>query len=167
MILPYIITTVIMALSLLIQSHPSFNVIEIYGTRPDLLFIVIVYYGYTFNSFYGEVTGFVGGLFHDAVSRSPLGLLTLPKVIIGFAIGLIGRSIVRSNVFTRFLLVGGATFVKGVITLLLTMVFHEAAVSDITRVIIPETFYNALLSSILFPIFDKIYENEIDDTGSY
>ncbi|MBN1500199.1 MAG: rod shape-determining protein MreD [Spirochaetes bacterium] len=165
MILPYIFTAAIMIISLLIQGHPSFDPIRVYGVKPDLVFIAVVYFGYSFNSFYGEVTGFIGGLFHDAVSDSPLGLLTLPKVIVGFLAGMLGRSVVRSNILTIFLLVGAATIVKGILTLLLAMVFDEGYVSDIMRIIIPETFYNAFLAPSLFFIYDKIFENELDNTG--
>ncbi len=165
MIVPYLFTAAIMILSLLIQGHPSFDPIRILGAKPDLLFIAVVYFGYSFGSFYGEVTGFIGGIFHDAVSDSPLGLLTLPKVIVGFLVGMIGRSVVRSNILTIFLLVAAATIIKGVFTLLLALIFNEAAVADILRILLPETFYNAILAPTLFFIYDKIYENELENTG--
>jgi rod shape-determining protein MreD len=133
------------------------------GVKPDLLFIAIIYYSYSFGSFYGEVTGFIGGLFHDAVSNAPLGLLTLPKVICGFTVGMFGRGILKSNIFTVVLLLFVASLAKGVITLLLAMIFHEAAISDVTNVLLPEAFYNALVAPLLFFLFDKIYEHEISD----
>lgn len=163
----YIFTAAIIALSLIIQGHPSFDVLRFVGVKPDLLFVAVVYFGYTFGSFYGETTGFIGGLFHDAISRSDLGLLTLPKVIIGFAVGLIGRGVLRNNPLTRFTLVFGTSIVKGLITLMLSMIFHNASASDITGVILPEAVYNGLCALALFPIYDKIFENEIEEGGSY
>lgn len=165
--LAYIFTAAIMVLSLIIQGHPSFDALRIGGVKPDLMFIAIVYFGYSFGSFYGETTGFIGGLFHDSVSHSDLGLLTLPKVIVGFVVGMIGRGVIRSNIVTIFILLFASSIIKGVITLLLSMIFHNAALNDITGVILPEAFYNALLAPFLFKIYDKIFESEIEEGGNY
>jgi rod shape-determining protein MreD len=165
MALKYIFIGTIMLLSLLIQGHSSFDVVRVAGVKPDLLFVSIVYFGYTFGSFYGEVTGFIGGLFHDAVSNSLLGLLTLPKVIIGYIVGYIGRSILRQNPLTVFLLIFGASLVKGILTLLLCLAFSEAAAGDIVSIILPESFYNAILAPFMFILFDKLFDSEIERGG--
>ncbi|HRX15394.1 MAG TPA: rod shape-determining protein MreD [Spirochaetota bacterium] len=163
----YIFTAIILIVSLIMQGHSSFDVLRIGGVKPDMTFIAIVYYSYSFGSFYGEATALFSGFFHDSMSNSPLGLLTLPKVIVAFAIGLFGRAVMKSNVLTIIPLVFGASVLKGVITLLLCMIFHEASVSDIAYIILPESFYNALLAIPLFLVFDKIYENELGREGSY
>ena len=164
--LTYVFTGAVMAASLIIQGHSSFDVIRIAGVKPDLLFIAVLYFGYNFGSFYGEVTGFAGGLFHDAISSSPLGLLTLPKVIIGYAVGFIGRSILKPNLVTVIVLVFGASLVKGLLTLFLSFLFQDATVSSVLSIIFPEAFYNTLLAPFLFFIFDRIFAHEIEG-GSY
>jgi rod shape-determining protein MreD len=165
MALSYIFTAAIMLVSLVIQSHTSFDVIRVANVKPDLLFIAVVYFGYSFGSFYGEVTGFIGGLCHDALSHSPLGLLTLPKVIIGYSIGMIGRSVMRQNPLTVFILMFVVTFIKGLITLLLCLVFNESGMKDILSIVLPESIYNAVLSPFLFMLFDKLFEHEIERSG--
>ncbi|TFH43039.1 MAG: rod shape-determining protein MreD [Chrysiogenales bacterium] len=165
MIVKYIFTAVIILVSLLVQGHPSFDVLRIAGVKPDLIFITVVYLSYCFGSFYGEVTAFIGGLFHDAVSNSPLGLLTLPKVAVAFIIGMFGRSLFKSNILTVWLLLFSATIVKGFLTIFLCYVFHEASASSILTIILPEAFYNALLAPPLFFIFDKIFERELEREG--
>jgi rod shape-determining protein MreD len=165
MILTYVFTIVIVLLSLLIQGHASFDILRIAGVKPDLIFITVVYLSYCFGSFYGEVTGFAGGLLQDAVSRSPLGLLTFPKVALAFVVGMFGRSIFKSNILTISLLLFAASLVKGFLTLFLCYVFHEAAAQSILTIILPESFYNALLAPPLFFIFDKIFEKELENKG--
>lgn len=165
MILSYIYTAVIILISLLVQGHASFDVVRIAGVKPDLMFIAIVYLSYCFGSFYGEVTGFVSGLLHDAVSNSPLGLLTFPKVAVAFVVGMFGRSLFKNNILTTSLLLFVASLVKGFITLFLCYVFHEASASSILSIILPESFYNALLAPPLFYIFDKIFEGELEREG--
>lgn len=157
----YLFTAAVMLVSLIVQGHSSFDVLRIGGVKPDLLFIAIIYFAYNFGSFYSEVCAFIGGLFHDAASNAPLGLLTLPKVIIAFSIGFLGREVIEGNILTIGLLVFGASIIKGVITLILCLLFHDAFVSDITNVILPEAFFNAILAPILFYLYDKIFENDI------
>jgi rod shape-determining protein MreD len=165
MILTYVIIAVMVLLSILIQGHPSFDVIRIAGVKPDLIFIIVVYTGYSFGSFSGQVTGFVSGLFHDAVSNSPYGFLALPKLLIGFIVGMIGRSVLKSNVPTIILLIFISTLLKGIITLFLSYIFTQGMLSSIIHIIIPESFYNALLAPPLFFLFDKIFSGELEREG--
>jgi len=165
MIVTYIFTGAIIIISLIIQGHSSFDILRIGGVKPDLAFIAVIYFGYSFGSFYGEVTGFISGLLHDAVSNSPLGLLTLPKVILGYIVGKIGRSVLRSNVLTIFLMIFIASLIKGIITLILCYFFNEGAISTVVTIIFPESFYNALLSPLLFLLYDKIFQDALSMEG--
>jgi rod shape-determining protein MreD len=165
MIVMYIITGALLLASLIIQGHSSFDVLRIGGVKPDLVFIIVVYFAYSFGSLYGEVTGFIGGLLNDAISNSPLGLLAFPKMALGYIIGFFGRSIFKGNLFTVFLLIFFASITKGVITLILCYLFHQGSLSSITSIILPESFYNALLSPPLFFLLDKIFEQELSREG--
>jgi len=165
MILSYVFTTIIIIVSLIVQGHTSFDVIRIAGVKPDLLFIAVIYFSYCFGSFYGEVTGFIGGLLQDAVSNSPLGLLAFPKMSVGFIVGMFGRAVIKSNLITSALLLFAASIVKGLITLFLCYIFHEASISSVITIILPESFYNALLAPLLFFLFDKIYEKDLEKEG--
>ncbi len=165
MIMTYIFTAVIILISLLIQGHTSFDVIRIAGVKPDLMFISVVYLAYCYGSFYGEVVGFISGLMHDAVSRSYLGILTFPKVAIAFIVGMFGRGIFKSNILTISLLLFVASIIKGFLTLFLCYVFHEAEASSVLSIILPESFYNALLAPPLFFVFDKIFRRELEKEG--
>ncbi len=102
MLVTYIFSGAIILASLIIQGHSSFDMLRIAGIKPDLLFIAVLYFSYSFGSFYGEITGFVSGVLHDAVSNSPLGLLTLPKLILGFLAGFYGRSVFKANMIFMF-----------------------------------------------------------------
>ncbi len=164
--LTYIFTAALIIISLVIQGHSSFDVLRIAGVKPDLLFIAVVYFGYSFGSFYGELTGFISGLLHDAVSNSPLGLLTFPKMAIGFVIGLFGRSLIKSNILTSFLIIFCASLVKGILTLILCYLFREAAISSVLTIIFPESFYNALLAPLLFKVYDKIFRHALSTEES-
>ncbi len=166
MIVGYVFTGAIMLASLIIQGHSSFDVLKVAGAKPDLLFIAVVFFAYNFGSFYGEVTGFIGGLLHDAVSNAPLGLLTFPKMALGFIVGMFGRSVLRENVASIFLLLLASSIVKGILTLFLCYLFDEADVASRAGVIIPEAFYNAVLAPPIFMLYSKIFEREIEREGN-
>lgn len=161
MILVYILSAVIMAVSLILQSHPSFDTIRFLGVKPDLLFIALVYFSYSFGSFYGQTCAFIGGIFQDANSNGPLGLMTLPKVLIAFLAGFAGRSVFQGNSFTVILIVFVASLLKGVLTLIFALFFGDASVSSIPHIILPESVYNALISMPLFYIYNKIFDFEL------
>ena len=165
MIFVYIIIGVLILISLVIQSHSSLDVIRIFGVKPDIVFIIVVYTGYSFGPIAGQVTGFVSGLFHDAVSNSPYGFLAFPKLTIGFIVGLLGRSVLRNNITTIIILMVVATLAKGVATLLLSYIFAQGMISGIIDVIIPESLYNAILAPPLFFLLDKIFRRELEREG--
>ena len=167
MIFVNIYTAIFVIVSLVIQSHPSFDVLRVAGVKPDLLFIVIIYASYTFGSFYGEVTGFISGLLQDGISNSPLGMMTFPKVALGFVVGMFGRSVIKNNIIAIVLLLFAASLVKGIILVFLGYIFYPSMVSAILGIILPESFYNAILAPLLFFIFDKIYQKEIERLGSH
>ena len=166
MITTYIFSGAIIIISLIIQGHSSFDILRIAGVKPDLVFIAVVYFAYSFGSFYGETIGFISGLLHDAVSNSPLGLLAFPKMALGFIIGMFSRSILKSNVLTVFLMVFLASLIKGILTLFLSYLYHEGTISTVVRIIFPESFYNALLAPLLFILYDKIFQDAISTEGS-
>jgi len=165
MILTYVFSGVLMVISLLVQSHESFDVLRIGGVKPDILFIVIVYLAYSFGSFYGEIVGFIGGLMQDSISNSLLGLLTFPKVALGLLVGMFGRSVIKDNIISIILLIFVASLLKNIITLMLYFIFHKTHVSVVIGVILPESFYNAILAPPLFFIFDKIFQKELRREG--
>jgi len=166
MVIGYVFTGALIIASLIIQGHDSFDVLKVAGAKPDLLFIAVVFFSYNFGSFYGEVTGFISGLLHDAVSNAPLGLLTFPKVVLGYIVGMFGRSVLRENLATIFLLMLAASIVKGIITVFLCYLFDSASVASRAGVIIPESLYNAVLAPFLFMLYNKIFEREIEREGN-
>jgi len=161
-ILKYIFTFVIVALALVVQSHTSLDVIRIFGVKPDILFIIVVYFAYTFGAFYGQGVAFVSGLIRDAVSNSPLGFLTLPSVLIAFVVGMFGRELLKNNLLTISLMIFAASFVKGIVTYFLSVIFLSASAFSIISVVLPESIYNAALSPAIFILLNKLFAEEIN-----
>lgn len=164
MISNYIFTSAILIISLIIQGDTSFDVLRVGGVKPDLIFVAVIYLSYSFGSFYGEIVGFIGGLLHDVISNSPLGLHTFSMMTLGFIVGMFGRSIIKENILTIFLMVFFSSILKGIMTLFLCYIFHEGSISTIISIIFPESFYNALLAPPLFFLYDKIFRKAIEQS---
>jgi len=161
-ILKYIFTAIITILALVIQSHTSLDVIRIFGVKPDLLFIIVVYFAYAFGAFYGQVVAFISGLIRDSISNSPLGFLTLPTVIIAFIVGMFGKEILKGNLLNISLMIFAASFVKGIISFLLSIIFLSADALSIVTIVLPESLYNAIIAPAVFILLNKLFAEDIN-----
>ena len=162
MILKYIFTTILVIVALVIQSHVSLDAIRIFGVKPDLLFILIVYFSYTFGPFYGQVVAFASGLLRDSISNSPLGFLTLPSVIIAFIVGMFGKEMLKDNLITIAVMIFVASFLKGIVAYLLSIIFlSETSAFSIINIVLPESLYNAIIAPAVFILLNKLFTEEI------
>ncbi|ULQ59990.1 rod shape-determining protein MreD [Brucepastera parasyntrophica] len=121
---------------------------------PDLVLLVIVYVSFHNSAAIGSTTGFISGLMLDFLSASPLGLNAMTKTITGFISGKFAGSFNIDRIFLPFLLGAGATFLKMVLTWILSLFFG----SDILLyrlngfVFWIEMLENAICAPIIFAI---------------
>ncbi len=158
MIFRFIISALLILVSLTVQSHPSFSAISIFGIKPDLLFIIIIYLAYRNGALYGEICGFSGGFMLDAVSNAPFGMFTFPAVVCGYLVGKYGSDLFKNTVPTVMLLVFTASVLKGTVTFILCLIFSEGYFMQIFTVVFPEAFYNGLVSPLFFLVLDYIFD---------
>ena len=84
-----VITALLLQVSLFSQF--SFD-----GARPDVMILVAVAGGFVAGAERGAVIGFVSGLAYDLVLTTPLGLSAFVYTLVGYTVGAIGSSVVRS-----------------------------------------------------------------------
>ena len=82
------------------------RLIAIHDVRPDLLIIILVFYGLKFGQIYSTIIGFFIGLIQDILSGGFLGLSSFTKSIAGFIIGISGKNESRNSPKTYFLTLG-------------------------------------------------------------
>jgi rod shape-determining protein MreD len=66
------------------------------GARTDVLILVVIAVGFLAGPERGAQMGFAAGLSFDVVLSTPLGLSALVYTVVGFAVGTMSRSVVRS-----------------------------------------------------------------------
>ncbi|MDR1390480.1 MAG: rod shape-determining protein MreD [Treponema sp.] len=121
-------TTVFILIASLIESA-LLSRLTLNHAKPDLALGILVYSAYANGTMTGQLTGFISGIFIDFLSRAPLGLNALVRVIIGAAGGLIRSSFFLGRVLLPMALCASATILKALLIFLLHLLFEVPAYS--------------------------------------
>ncbi|MDR3343615.1 MAG: rod shape-determining protein MreD [Treponema sp.] len=119
--------------------------LAIYHAVPDLVLGIIVFTAYNNGVMTGQVTGFFSGLLLDFLSAAPLGLNALIRTLMGAVAGLMKGTFFLDTLFLPMLLCGAATAFKGLLLLVLHLLF-AAGVPAYT--LMAPTFWVELLWNI-------------------
>lgn len=96
---------------------------------PDLVMLVIVYVSFVNSSSVGSTTGFISGLILDFLSASPIGLNAFTKTVTGYVAGKFSGSFNLDRLVIPALMGLGATVLKALVTLLLSLFFGPSIVA--------------------------------------
>ncbi|MGE5296092.1 MAG: rod shape-determining protein MreD [Solirubrobacterales bacterium] len=121
------------------------------GVKPDLLLILLVYFGSRCNSTDGVITSFAIGFVADLVS--PVRGVMGPRII---SFGLFGTLLSDvQNVFSlrRPLYQGGAIFLIGVLTAVLSYLMASLRAEGGQTSLLTQFLWQPLYSGILGPLF--------------
>ena len=153
---PIILTILLLGAAVLLQTT-VLEFVAIFGVKPDLQLILVVFLALRRGSMSGQIAGFVGGLLEDVVTLSPLGFHAIVKALVGFCAGLPYGLIRASALVVPVLLVAGAALIKGVAGGVLSLAFQiplDAHLLEARFWI--ETAYNVALSPLLFALLSQI-----------
>jgi rod shape-determining protein MreD len=89
------------------------DLLTVFGVRPDLLTIVLVYFALAAGPVSGTLAGFLVGLVADADAGRALGLQAGLMSVLGCLVGHAGHQLIRENPFLQAGLVGVAALVVG------------------------------------------------------
>lgn len=152
MLKSFLISIVILFCTTIIESSIFSN---IFTVVPDLLLIISIYFSLLNGKFYGEITGFVSGLFLDFISGVPFGLNCLLRTIIGYVYGLFSKTIVISGIVMPVLSVGIGTILKRLLLLFITLIFPKLNLNIygfISKQFLFEFCANIICAIIIFKI---------------
>ena len=147
----YIILIAAFLIQLLFLNH-----INVAGVKPDLMVLLVVFFAIFFGPGTGAETGFLSGLLKDIYSLDTFGVDSVLLSLVGLITGILSPKLFRESKLTQGLLV----FVSSV----LCMTIHYFASSLMLKtayvtlpeylygLILPSSFYTAMLSVLLFPV---------------
>ena len=90
---------------------------------PDIVLICTLYFSLLNGKLYGEISGFISGLFLDFFTGVPFGFNCLYRTLTGYLFGLFSKNIILSGIFIPMLSVGIGTVLKRIFIFLISMLF--------------------------------------------
>jgi rod shape-determining protein MreD len=135
--------------------------IKIAGAKPDLLFLLVIFFAIFFGPGTGAEAGFVAGLFKDTYSLDIFGVNTVLLSLAGLIVGGLSPKLFRESKLTQGLLVFASSvfymIIHYFISSLMLKVTYVTLPEYLYCLILPSSFYTAILSVLLFPALINIY----------
>jgi rod shape-determining protein MreD len=122
--------------------------VRVYGGQPDLIVIIVLAWAILDRDQEGMVWAFVGGLFLDLLSGTPLGISSLALVPVAFLVGLTEAQVYRENVGLPLLMASGGALAYHILYLLLLRFFADMSVpwsEALVYVTLPSIVFDVIL----------------------
>ena len=165
-----IITTFIFFSATIIESSILSN-ISFLLVVPDLVLICSIYVALLNGKLYGEISGFISGVFLDFITGVPLGLNCVYRTIIGYISGLFSNTIIISGLVIPMSSVGIATLTKRLLLFLISLFFPKLNLntySIISYSFLFEFCANIILAPVIFKFLSFFKQQlSIHDTKDF
>jgi len=150
----------IIALGLLAQSVVAGR-FDIYGVRPDLTMLVLLYITSTSNAFEGVLYGFLIGFFQDVYTPEYLGYNALTMSLMGFMLGFVRERVTVEKVMVRILVTFAACIVHDLLYLILYAQFDFIVMAGLlVQGSIAGAFYTAVLAVLFITVWEWLGKGE-------
>ena len=154
----YWVVAAILFVNLIFQSA-LLPFLQISGTQPDTLTVLVVCFGLLGGTGYGMFTGLSGGLLQDILYGGSIGLNALHYLIIGYLTGLLYERIYVDRFVAPAFIVFCSSLLRGVL-MLGYLYFTRSAVPvnyGFTQVILPEALYTAVFMPFTFYLMSLLF----------
>lgn len=153
MVKSLLISTLFLFAATIIESSILSN-ISFLLVVPDLVLICCIYFSLLNGKLYGEVSGFISGLFLDFITGVPFGFNCVFRTIIGYITGLFSNTIIISGLVIPMASVGIATLTKKLLIFLISLFFPKLSL-NIYSIISYEFLFEFCANIILAPVAFK------------
>ncbi len=153
MIKSLLISTLFLFAATIIESSILSN-ISFLLVVPDLVLICCIYFALLNGKLYGEISGFISGLFLDFITGVPFGFNCVFRTIIGYITGLFSNTIIISGLVIPMASVGIATLTKKLLIFLISLFFPRLSL-NIYSIISYEFLFEFCANIILAPVVFK------------
>ena len=153
MVRSLLISTLFLFAATIIESSILSN-ISFLLVVPDLVLICCIYFSLLNGKLYGEISGFISGLFLDFITGVPFGFNCVLRTIIGYITGLFSNTIIISGLVIPMASVGIATLTKKLLIFLISLFFPRLSL-NIYSIISYEFLFEFCANIILAPVVFK------------
>jgi rod shape-determining protein MreD len=139
------------------------NFFQIYGYKPDLVLILIIFYAFLKDQMEGAFWGFVGGLLKDVATGGSFGLNALSFMAAGYLVGLTQMAFNKDNPYVVSLVTLLASFLNGLIHYaLLSYLSIHISLGVVFKISFFGALYNTILALLLYKWFYRLnYSREM------
>ena len=139
------------------------------GARPDVMILVAVVGGFVCGADRGAVIGFTAGLAYDLVLSTPLGLSAFVYTLVGYTVGAVASSVVRSAPWIGPVVVALGSAAGMVLYALVAEVLGQAAFSGppLTAIVVVVAAVNTVLAPIVVRAMRWARQDEADARHPY
>jgi rod shape-determining protein MreD len=155
----YWVITAILLLNIILQST-LLPFVQVVGTQPDTLMILVTCFALLAGSNTGMLTGLFGGLMQDILYGNSIGMSALQYMIIGYLVGLLYERIYVDKVVVPLFLVFCGSVLRGFM-MMLYLYFNRADIPfnyGFALVILPEALYTAVFMPLVFYLMSLLYK---------
>jgi len=137
-----------------------FGQIKLFGTKPELLYIVTVLLAIIEGPQEGMLFGFFGGMAQDFFLNQPKGVTALTLTLLGYTMGLARQYIVSPSPILPTLLVAVGTFCAVCFYEVVRFLLGDLELSSVEffRIAILIAAYDALLTPLAYPVLRRLFE---------
>lgn len=131
------------------------NFFSVFGVKPDLVLILVVFNAFLRGSREGSLVGFLGGLFEDLAAGSYVGMNALSFMAAGYLVGLTESKLYKDSSLIAVFLVWLSSFTAQIINYILLSLMEVYINPGVAlfSVFIPTATYTALLVPFIYRRF--------------
>ncbi len=120
--------------------------IELWGAKPDFIFIYLCFRSFSEGPVHGSILGFLMGLLQDIYSPVSLGINSLAKTLVGFILGRTREGIYHNDVAMRLLVIAIAILGHDIVIFLFTD--PVAVVYNFLHFSLPTAAYSVTIAGV-------------------
>ncbi|MGI1691532.1 rod shape-determining protein MreD [Thermoanaerobacter uzonensis] len=133
---------------LIILQSTLFRFIDIFGVKPDAVFIVVLSFSLLNGSWEAIYLSLFGGLIQDILFNNALGVTTFPLLIVSYITGLLSKSVFKESSFVAFVFVFLGTLLYNLVTMfsMVLMKYEFNFLSDFMNIAMIQAVYNSIIT---------------------
>jgi rod shape-determining protein MreD len=118
----------------------------------------VIYFALNNGEMHGMITGTFAGLIQDSFTLTVLGINGFSKTILGFLIGLTGKTIEVRQLIVIFPIIFLGVFLEGLINALLYLLTGLEPLKLNSKILFLQPFLTAIIGSLIFKLIFRIRE---------
>jgi rod shape-determining protein MreD len=136
--------------------------LRLYNGQPGMVLLMVLCWGLHAPLEEALFWAFIGGIFQDLLSITPLGTSTIALVIVLFGAEIIRKQVYRVSIITLMgMILGGTILHQVVVFIVLSLIGAPRDLGEVlTYILVPEIFYNLVLMLPVYVIL-RVFQRRI------